>query len=199
MIENLIQKYPHWLVASVFLILGLFLFMNDAPLESLCEIEKKNFQKAQLQFIYSTSGNSVREASLKRCLTNNSAGSCYSYLKGFKTVLKDLKKFDNSCLTYVSEQSDIRTVLITHLSSVTEMIWWAGPPTSYTEMVGWLKPPEIQDYCRAKYLVESQYGRSTLKSIENSVLKKIKARGEPRALEDIKGYLMTRLNCSRYL
>ena len=208
-----VHKLPRALLATVAIGAGIALIvLNDRP-HQFCDTQISHFQSIQKTDFTKL---------INECRTTNSPGGCYDLFFHLKKLLRNFYLVSSKCFErlssitltkqshfkqgkltqeekrYFQKKISVKEVLFDSMELITRLAY-RGEKTLSGEKnkLHWLGPADLSLFCSLKKTVTLFYGRESLKSLENQILKNLPS-AEKTSLKTLRKHSILSENCSLY-
>lgn len=173
--DELLFKYPKWLIVAVALGLGLALILLINPPVSKCDTQFELLKQDQTPFIFKDPQKKFDSALTyenisQKCLNEKLPGSCLRFFEGLQKFLGELDSVSVECISEVLGKSEIKKTLLNSLNVTYKVAWGSKTPDSSLDKTNWFQTIELNTFCELQGYAQRYLKTSEWESFREGVI-----------------------------
>lgn len=161
-LATIFRYIPESIFVLIILVGGLYYFMFEKPIYSVCNAQINDYVKGQngkffpkgIRVLNPKTGGTYSENTLKvarqKCISSIRGFGCNEYFLIMASAIQDIAKLDPKCRIELSQNSYFSSSINQYMSTMAQLAWGEIPPATQFDKTSWLDQSTLKTFCRTR-------------------------------------------------
>lgn len=173
--EQFLNQIPKPFLVVVALIAGIAGILAINPQYTACQAQTEIMRKELQQSIFGRRGQVMSfspkvAGQISTCKQGNGPGGCFELFQTLRKVMREVRRFPESCNSDLAEISEIRGTIEGTMGLLVQVAWGDQPPENVEKRYGWFETGDVALFCQLRETYLRLYGEETLQNYQMAVV-----------------------------
>lgn len=158
-LAKIFRYIPESVFVLIILIGGLYYFMFETPLYSVCNAQINDFVKVQRGKFFPGGSYSYNRLSdsRKKCVSSIRGFGCNEYFLIMASAMQDLARLEDKCLVELSQNPYFSGVISQYMRTMVQLAWGERPPATQFDKTSWIDQRALKTFCQVRQYYRRLY------------------------------------------